>query len=396
MNVMPARATLAPARRRPLRIAMLGLRGFPPVQGGVESHVAHLSRQLVQLGCQVEAIVRSPYVNGESAPLDAGIRFVSLWAPRIAGVEALVHSFLGVLRAAWTRPDVLHIHAIGPAVFAPLARLFGLRVVVTHHVLNYENEKWGPFGRSVLRVGERLGMRWAQGRIAVSPSLAALMRKTYAVPVAFIPNGIEPTRPPGRAGILAQYGLERGRYVLTVARIDPQKRQLDLIEAFAKASTHGWKLALAGGADYSSAYAREVARAAQAADNVVMLGHQSGDALAELFAHAGVFVLPSGHEGQPIAALEAIGYGCPLILSDIPAHREIVTSASRYVPVGDGAALAHLLGAVMRGEQVARIPDAERERMVSLHDWRRIAEQTLAVYEAASAEPRAGRAPAIR
>ncbi|MCC7346706.1 MAG: glycosyltransferase, partial [Variibacter sp.] len=120
MNVMPARATLAPARRRPLRVAMLGLRGFPPVQGGVENHVAHLSRQLVQLGCEVEAIVRSPYVKGESAPPDTGIRFVPLWAPRISGIEALVHSFLGVLRAACTRPDVLHIHAIGPAVFAPL------------------------------------------------------------------------------------------------------------------------------------------------------------------------------------------------------------------------------------------------------------------------------------
>ena len=46
----------------PLRITMLGLRGFPDVQGGVERHVEHLSRRLVELGCEVEAIVRSPYM----------------------------------------------------------------------------------------------------------------------------------------------------------------------------------------------------------------------------------------------------------------------------------------------------------------------------------------------
>ncbi len=71
-----------------------------------------------------------------------------------------------------------------------------------------------------------------------------------------------------------------------------------------------------------------------------MLGHQTGDALAELYTHAGMFVLPSSHEGQPIAVLEAASYGLPVILSDIPAHREIALSRARYVEVGDIAALA--------------------------------------------------------
>ena len=62
--------------------------------------------------------------------------------------------FLGVVRAAFSRPDVLHIHAIGPAIFTPLARAFGLRVVVTYHSLNYEHKKWGRVARFVLRFGE--------------------------------------------------------------------------------------------------------------------------------------------------------------------------------------------------------------------------------------------------
>ena len=70
-------------------------------------------------------------------------------------VEQLMNdkNALGVLRSAWTRPDILHIHSVGPALFTPLARAFGLRVVVTHHLANYENKKWGPAARLVLRLG---------------------------------------------------------------------------------------------------------------------------------------------------------------------------------------------------------------------------------------------------
>ena len=118
--------------RRPLRVTMLGLRGFPNVQGGVETHAEHLSSNLVELGCDVEAIMRSAYVPRACAKTWRNIRLVRVWSPRIKGMEAFLHTFLGVLRAAWTRPDILHLHAVGPALFTPLARAFGLRVVVTH------------------------------------------------------------------------------------------------------------------------------------------------------------------------------------------------------------------------------------------------------------------------
>jgi glycosyltransferase involved in cell wall biosynthesis len=370
----------ARAARRPLRVTMLGIRGFPNVQGGVENHAQHLSLKLTESGCDIEVIVRSPYVPADQNWRN--IRMVRLWSPRIKGVEAFLHTFLGVLRAAWMRPDILHIHAVGPALFTPLARALGLRVVVTHHVLNYENEKWGPLARAILRLGERAGMMFANGRIAVSESLARQMERTYRVPVRVIPNGIAEPLEVRSSSHLDAFGLEPGRYVLTVARIDEQKRQLDLIEAFARTRRQDWKLAIVGGADYSTRYARTVAQAAQETPGVVMLGHQAGEALATLYTHAAWFVLPSSHEGQPIAVLEAISYGCPVLLSDIPAHREIGCSSAQFVAVGDIATLADRLGTICDARTNQRLDIAERRRLVQFHDWRRIAEETLAVYVA--------------
>lgn len=378
MNMMADR-TQFERRGRALRVTMLGIRGFPDVQGGAEKHVEKLSCALTTLGCEVEAIVRSGYVD-RTRKRWRGIALTPVWAPRISGFEAAVHSFLGVLRAAVERPDVLHIHSIGPALFTPLARALGLRVIVTHHVLNYENDKWGVLARAVLRFGESVGMKFANGRIAVSEGLARQMARNYGIPVNAIPNGIDKPRVIETTGTLAAFALTPGRYALNVARIDEQKRQLDLVAAYARLKSPSWRLALVGGADYSSPYAKAVAAAARETPGVVMLGHQSGDALAELYSLAGVFVLPSSHEGQPIAVLEAASYGLALILSDIAAHRELALRGARLVPVGDTAALAGQLDAFFAAAVPERMAANERDRVLAKHDWLNIAQQTLAVY----------------
>jgi len=370
-----------------LRVTMLGLRGFPNVQGGVEQHVENLTRELTRLGCSVEVVMRSPYVAKTAEPYRQGIRVTRVWSPRAKGIEPFVHTFLGVLRAAWTRPDILHIHSIGPAFFTPLGRMLGLNVVVTHHMANYENEKWNRFARSILRFGEWTGMRLSQGRIAVSPSLAERMSKAYGVSVCAIPNGIDPPLNIEPDSFLQQFGLTRGRYFLTVARIDEQKRQLDAITAFAQLRRSDWNLVLVGGTDYRSDYARKVEAAARSTPGIIMLGVQTGKALAALYTGAGGFVLPSSHEGQPIAVLEALSYGCAVVLSDIPAHREIGANGARYFAPGDTRALAAQLSTASKGDRTSN--EAERARILRAHNWARIAESTLEVYREALRKPRA-------
>jgi len=132
---------------------------MPNVQGGVETHAEHLYKRLSGLGCDVEVLVRTPFVP-RGRQWYGPMRLRRIWSPRRAGLEALVHSGVCVFYAALLRPDILHIHAVGPAIVTPIARLFGLRVVVTHHGPDYERDKWGAFARWVLRTGESLGMRY--------------------------------------------------------------------------------------------------------------------------------------------------------------------------------------------------------------------------------------------
>lgn len=378
----PAQSGALAARGERRRVMMLGLRGIPNVQGGVEKHVEMLASKLLGYGWDVEVVGRRGYLEDRKAYAWNGVDVVPLWAPRRMALEAIVHTFLGVWLAAWRRPDVLHIHAIGPALMTPLARLLGLKVVVTHHGYDYDRQKWGGFARRTLKLGERLGMRFSNGRVAISKDIAETMHARHHVAMTLVPNGVQVTPPTGEAGVLAEFGLERRRYILLAARLVPEKRQLDLIRAFAKCGLSDTKLVLAGGAEFETPYAKEVRALACDVSGVVLTGFQTGDRLAELFDNAALFVLPSSHEGMPIALLEAMAYGLPVLASDIVANQELELAPDEYFPLGDIDALASgivdKLGAPLSDEEVReRAAHAE-----AAYSWTNVAQRTAAVYSA--------------
>ncbi|HDL90469.1 MAG TPA: glycosyltransferase [Thermodesulforhabdus norvegica] len=363
-----------------MRVMVLGLRGFPGIQGGVETHAEHLYPLLVKMGCEVDVIVRSPYVPKGSTRIWNGVRFRRIWAPQIKGIETLVHSFLSVFYAGFKRPDVLHIHAVGPALVTPLGRAFGLRVVVTHHGADYDREKWNFLGNWILRIGESLGMHFANCSIVISKVIKEMVRRKYGCKAVLIPNGVSIPKLPDTKFALKKFGLKSKRYVLQVSRLVPEKRQTDLIQAFAQAELPGWKLVLVGSTEYPDDYVKALLSLAEKTPNVILTGFQTGLTLQELYAHAGIFVLPSSHEGLPIVLLEALSYGLRVIASDIPANLEVGLPGKQYFPLGDIKALSEMLREVVRNTLDEQ--DCERRRIwvKERYDWERIAEQTLAVY----------------
>lgn len=360
-----------------MRILILGVRGVPGVEGGVETHAEHLYPRLAAQGCDVEIIVRTPFIPREQRRFGA-IRLRRIWAPRRPGLEAFLHSVLGVIYAALVRPDILHIHAIGPAIVTPMARVLGLTVIVTNHGPDYNRDKWGPVARRVLRLGESFGMRYAHGRIAISKVIAEMVELKYRRQSEIIPNGVLRNQPCRDTDQIEQFGLHSGRYFLQVGRLVPEKRQLDLIQAYRSVSPREWQLVLVGRiAD--DPYSTAVSAAAREA-GVVITGFQSGQTLRQLYSHAGAFVLPSSHEGLPIALLEALSYGVPTLASAIPANLDVGLDKASYFPLGDTAALA------MKLKQLSAQPwdapaRAERQRWVTeRYDWDRIADQTMEMY----------------
>jgi glycosyltransferase involved in cell wall biosynthesis len=364
------------------RVCVVGLRGIPGVMGGIESHCEQVFPRLQALGDEYEITIigRKPYLPS-GAHEYRGVRVVPLPAVKHKYLEAITNTTLAVLYARFAlKAQILHIHGIGPALLAPLGRALGMKLVVTHHGQDFERQKWNAIAKAMLRLGERCATAAADRMIVVSKSVTEELRRRHPrlrSRIAYIPNGAtEFAHGEGRQdeqAVLAQFGLEPRRYILGVGRLVPEKAFHDLIAAFDGANP-ACKLAIAGAADHEDDYSRSLLR--HASDRIRFCGFQTHDALHVLYRNAALFVLPSTHEGLPIAALEAANLDVPVLLSDIQPNLDIELAAANYFPVGDVDALREkLLGSY----ETFRV---DREAVARRFNWGRVSEATGQVYAA--------------
>lgn len=384
-----------------MRIVVTGLRGMPGVMGGVESHCDELLPRLKALCPTAEIIVlgRIPYVG--ASPVDVGgITVKGVPTIRSTSLEAITGTLSAVIKARSLGADLLHIHAIGPAILTPLARLLGLPVIVTHHGADYNRGKWGRFAKEMLRLGEAAALRFASIVICVSPSLRDKLAREHpraAAKLVYIPNGVPSAAPASdRAvedqvnAVLAEHGMARGEFLLAVGRLVPEKGFDTLIDAVRRLPIKT-RLLIVGGSEHRSDYADRLMGMADG--RIRFAGALPRAVVHRLYAAAGMFVLPSFHEGLPIAALEAARFGAPMLLSDIDANRDLGLPAGNYFPVGDAAALAESLSGARP------VPAVDGRTLCERFDWNHIAAETLAAYNQAlqgMPAPQRQRSPDVR
>ncbi len=359
-----------------MKICAIGLRGIPDVMGGIESHCQQLYPRMVKAGATVTVLARAPYVNKRPYTYE-GVQVIPVWTIRHKFVETFLHTFLAVLYARFVvKPDVLHIHAIGPALFAPLARLLGMKVMVTHHGADYDRQKWNRFAKRLLRTGESLAARFANRMVVVGRTLTDRLQHKFprhARKISFIPNGTltDFGRDLSEDLLPEDLPIVANQYVLTVGRLVPEKGFHDLVHAFREADTP-LKLVVVGNADHEDDYSRNLL--SQASDTIIFAGRRQGQALHALYQYARVFVLPSYHEGLPIVALEAISAGTEVLVSDITPNADIGLPDDCYFPVGDTAALTRKIETL---DTLALTLDTDA--FLAKFNWDTIAGETFAV-----------------
>lgn len=366
-----------------IRAAVTGLRGIPGVMGGVETHCEELMPRLAARGIEVTVYRRGNYVSDGRRSWH-GVGLADIPSPKRRSFEAIVHTLEAVWRAKRSGADLVHIHAVGPGLAVPVAKLLGLKVVFTHHGFDYDRAKWGKAAKAMLHLGERFAVRRADQVIVISRGIEAAMREKYGrTDCRLIPNGAPPPRklePARQAALLAKFGLEAGKYFFSACRYVPEKRLHDLVEAYAAAGCKETKLVLAGASDFEDEYSVGLRRKAKRA-GVTQTGFVRGELLWALWEGAKAFFLPSSHEGLPLALLEAMSHGVPAWASDIPANREAGLPEERYFPVGDTAFLR---------DKMRELDGAEAERIaydLSRFDWEKIADATVEAYRAAAGVP---------
>lgn len=367
-----------------MKIVVTGTRGIPNVMGGVETHCEELFPRIAAMGEDVTVIRRKSYVS-DGLKEWKGVKLVDIETPKKKSFEAIIHTYRAINKAKKQGADILHIHAIGPALLVPYAKMLGMKVVFTHHGPDYDRDKWGRAAKAVLKLGERMGCMFADDVIVISDVIRNLIKEKYGRTknVHLIYNGVSEPEVCDYPEHFEELGIRKGRYILGMCRFVPEKNLHHLVEAFGRIKNEKLKskdggdddikLVLAGDTDFEDDYSRGLKEMARK-NGVVLTGFVKGRKQHSLLTNCMCYCLPSSHEGLPIALLEAMSYGVKVIVSDIPANLEVGLDKDDYFPVGNVDELAKKLE-----EVISREPQHIDYDMAK-YDWDKIAKEVRGVY----------------
>jgi glycosyltransferase involved in cell wall biosynthesis len=281
--------------------------------------------------------------------------------PMPPGLRGLRHMAALMRLLSDARPSVFHAHLTWPLactyglLSAALSRVPAIVATVQLFVDI-------PYGRWV-RARQRVLSTRVGRYIAVSRALAGRLHQTFGIPrdkISVVHNGV-PVLPLPRQHGSAEIGSSAPPVVLTTARLDPQKGLDDLLVAAALVPEARFVVA-GDGPQRGHLVAR--AESLGLSDRVSFLGLRRD--VPELLAGCDLFVLPSRYEGLPLAVLEAMAAGKPVVATAIAGTDEAVVPGltGLLVPPGDGPALAAAIRAILGDPALAaRLGKAGHERV---------------------------------
>ncbi len=380
------------------KIAYIGIKALP-ANAGVDTVVEKIVGRLDR--ARYEPVV---YVNRALVPAGVvipGVRLVRIPtlpgkyfnAPLLFLLSALHALFLG-------NYDLVNVHSVETCFVLPILRLRYKVIATAHGLLSKEPPELSKWGRlkPLLRMTEWPFTYLSNARTSVSKPDADYLEATYNRPVHYLPNGVDELKPDlARArALLAQHGLEPGRYLLfSAGRVVPRKGCHFVLEAL-RGMGDDVRLLVVGDTrhvpDYTAqlmALADERTRfAGFIADKSLLFG---------LVALSRLYVFPTTYEAMAMTLLEVAALRTPLVASDIPENRVVLPDQALFFKSGDVADLrARIAWALGHEAEMKSLADAAHQRVAQQYHWPTLVSAYEQLYDRLLANARLVARPAER
>lgn len=208
-----------------------------------------------------------------------------------------------------------------------IVRKCGMKSCAIIHSLAEDSPKHGFMMKKLLVGATKLALTLTRNVLTVSYTKAKEVYDRYNKKCKVLPCGVFlPNEIVLNSDIFEKNGIQKGRFFLTIGRIDPIKNYEVLIDAFKKTDFDNYQLVIAG--NVSSVYGRTIIERAKGYKNIIFPGIVYGDAKAALLKCCMAYCLVSSSEGLPIALLEGMSYGKIPIVTRIPSIQEVLQKYS--------------------------------------------------------------------
>ncbi|WP_343599469.1 glycosyltransferase family 4 protein [Mycobacterium sp.] len=361
-----------------MRIGMVCPYSFD-VPGGVQSHVLQLAAVLRARGHRVSVLApSSPHVDLPDYVVSAGKAVPIPYNGSVARLKfsPAVH---GRVKRWLTQGDfdVLHLHEPN----APSLSMWALRVAEGPIVATFHTSTTKSLTLSVFQGVLRPWHEKIVGRIAVSDLARRWQMEALGSDAVEIPNGVD-VAAFASAPLLDGYPRP-GKTVLFLGRYDePRKGMTVLLDALPRLVRRfgDVQVLVVGTGDEDELRAK----AGGLMRHIRFLGQVDDAGKASALRSADVYCAPhTGGESFGIVLVEAMAAGTPVVAGDLHAFRRVLRdgAAGRLVAVGDPAALADGLIAVLENDVLAGRYVAAGADAVRRYDWPVVADQIMRVYE---------------
>lgn len=357
-------------------ILILGTRGIPAAHGGFETFAEKLALFLADRGwkvgvyCQREVSKTERRIESRSW---CGVELIDVQVSS-TGPRATLEFDLHCARHAATRQSVCLVLGYNGAVFLPQLRLKGKKVLTNMDGIEWRRPKWGLAARSWFWVNEWIAAQVSHRLIADHPRIADhLATRRNRDAIAMIPYGGDPVVNAPAEPVRA-LGLEPGKYLISIARIEPDNNILMIVDAFGKRSRDA-KLVVLGSLAHTNPYHRAVSNAAS--ENVVLAGPiYDKDIVHALRFHARAYMHGHTVGGTNPSLVEALAAGNAVIAHDNAYNRWTAGSAANYFT--DVKSCDLLISRFIENDRlVEQCSQAARARARDLFQW----ENVLLAYE---------------
>ncbi len=360
-----------------MKIAMIGHKRIPGREGGVEVVVEELAIRMAKNN-DVTAYNRKKK-NIQKNKSYKGVNIITIPTIESKSLDALVYSFFATIHALFKKYDIYHYHAIGPSVMSIIPHLFGKKIVVTVHGLNYKTPKWKGFGEKYLKLGEKIVAKYANEIIVLSREQQQYFKEKYNRDTIYIPNGVTVDNSLEPNIIKEKWGLNKNKYILFLSRMVPGKGLEYLIKAYKDIDTD-IPLVIAGGSEYVSEFYKMICDMVSDDKRIKMIGFVNGEVLNELYSNALLYVFPSEAEGMPMCLLEALSLDCKCLVSDIPENIEVGKEYVQFFKSGDVEDLKGKLKLCIENDNV-ELFKSSRKYIQDHYNWDLTTEKTLEIYD---------------
>lgn len=363
-------------------VAVIGIRGIPASYGGLETCAEHTTTYWASKQLNVLVYCRKRHYAERPATLGQ-VRLKYTASVPCASLDTLSHTFTSIIDLLLRERHIklVHLYNTGNAIFLPLLKLFGKKIVMSGDGLEWKRDKWGLMAKGAHMLGEHMAVMFADRIIVDNEEVRKYYQRKYAARTSLIAYGAKfISKDEARSKkLLEKYSLEEKRYFIFVGRLVPEKGVHELINAYNQLNTQ-YPLVIVGDDVNNTPYRNSLLN--HQSEKVRFLGFLYGDEYEQLLVNALIYVSASKLEGTSPSLLAAMGARVCSLVNGIQENR---------ASAGDGACLFeknNFDDLRSKWQQLNDDPElvesmAEKgyRHACAHYQWRTISEQYLSVFK---------------